>query len=771
VPQPAPGGWLDAVVCGASGSRFETTASTTAGVRQVTVADPGDFRPGQGVMLSKCNPRLVEDHLWGPGNQYVAGSGKPLKGIVELRGYDAQAASWTVYILDVEPTATPAFRWSDDLARTWRPKVPITFDWQPIRAGLEVKFSRYEWEKGYTATFSARDQLVTTIETVEGKVLTLRDAPPKAVPDAALRHCDDGALQAVIDRAIREKRNVAVPAGYYRLAHGLTVTDATGIAIEGASGENTVLDISEGVGACFSMRNGTEVTIRNFRMVGNTGFAERDQAGHFPTWGCRGIWGQDLRTCYGTGVRGTERVLIENVHASRMSLECFWSGGPSRQGTNEPKQYTKAITYLRCSATDCGRNGFNNNDMAENTSILYCRIVDVGGCAWEGASRFVKVVGNYVRNAGTVAVGNIHSRDESFEVLPSGQHIIADNVFESVVPYGGCAIRSASGATPVVIANNLFVNFGSAAIEVSGTIGPGLPSCNTTVSGNLFDMTEIGTVSKPRHAIDVSASDTIVSNNQIYVRGATDRNVTAIRLHEPALNVSVHDNLIRNCGTGLATTRGSSRVSAVVDGATFLAAWAGVPMARRRSHLYRDWSLLWTSGSHAGSLAIIEVFDPETYRFKLKEAQGMKVGDAFDVCPPYGANWSIHSNTIAGCAQPVLLESYGSESSVFRDNLVSRGEAVGVAQAVRLAGRFAFSGNLISGFDEAGSVALSIAPDAAGRDTRNLYLRNTFERCTTVVKEARDGLWKASVVEGNLFVDCTTAPAEGGRIVTRELSR
>ena len=37
---------------GASGSKFETTAETTAGSRQVMVTDTGDFKVGQGVMLS-----------------------------------------------------------------------------------------------------------------------------------------------------------------------------------------------------------------------------------------------------------------------------------------------------------------------------------------------------------------------------------------------------------------------------------------------------------------------------------------------------------------------------------------------------------------------------------------------------------------------------------------------------------------------------------------------------------------------------------------------
>jgi hypothetical protein len=87
------------------------------------------------------------------------------------------------------------------------------------------------------------------------------------------------------------------------------------------------------------------------------------------------------------------------------------SASSSRSGNSDPAHYTKSIVFRNCTVTDCARNAFNNNDMAENIAVLYCRIQDVGGCTWEGASRFVKFVGNYVRNAGTVAMGNIGSRD------------------------------------------------------------------------------------------------------------------------------------------------------------------------------------------------------------------------------------------------------------------------------------------------------------------------------------------------------------------------
>jgi hypothetical protein len=183
-----------------------------------------------------------------------------------------------------------------------------------------------------------------------------------------------------------------------------------------------------------------------------------------------------------------------------------------------------------------------------------------------------------------------------------------------------------------------------------------------------------------------------------------------------------------------------------------------VPVERRRSHRYRGWTVVWFQGGKAVGESVIEALDPETVRFKLTAQAELKAGAGFEVFPPYGANWLIHSNTLSGCSNPVVLDVYGSETSVLRDNLISRGEAVGVKAAVKLAGRFTLSGNQISGFDEPDSAALFIGPDATGRLPRSVYLRNTFERCAVVVRETREGQWKESIADGNLFLNCQAAP-------------
>jgi hypothetical protein len=776
-PEPERPGWLNARNHGVSGSSFETTAATTAGSKEIVVKTPGDFRPGQEVLLSKCNPTVVQAVVWGPKTAYAAVTSKPVNELLEFRGYEQWDTDWEPCFLDIERTTPPCFRWSNDIARTWQPKVPITGDWQPLTRGLEVRFkdTAFDWAGGYTVTFSIRSQLLTVIQAIDGNRVTLRDAPKRAVADAALRHVDSWALQAVVDRALKEKCHVYLPAGRYRLTRGIVVQNPEGLIIEGVNGVQTVLDFREGAGACISLRGGTEATLRNLAMVGHSGFAERDQCGYLPMWGTGFFWGMSIKQCYATDIYGTERVLVENCHASRMSAECFAAYGPSRGTLAEPgkKPYSKSVTYLRCSATDCGRNAFNDiNCGPENTSILYCRIVDVGGCAWESASRFVKFVGNYVRNAGTVAIGNLGpgNRDPSFAEVGSGQHLVSGNVFESVVPYGGCAVRSCSGSTQVLITNNLFVNFGSAAVETLGlSDADHFPSANTTITGNIFDMTCITDTPVARHAIEVSTNDTLVSDNQIYVRGSVDPLVTAIRLREPALNLNIHDNLIRNCGSGIVTARAQARVAEVIDRKTFSFAGNRVPYARPpTTHLYRGWNLAWLAAGRPLGLSVIEAFDPLTFRLTLREPRELKVGDAFEVFPPSSANWDIHDNTIADCQRPVVLDSYGSATSRFRGNLLARGTTPGVKQAIEIRGRFDLTGNQLNGFDEADSVALDLGPDALGRPPQNTITRNVFTGCDSIVKEAVPGLWSQCLTADNLFVGCRLTPATGGTAVPRE---
>jgi len=753
------GAWLNVADCGASGSQFQTKATLTAGSKDITVADPGDFKVGQGVMISRADIKTSRGTLWGPRANYAAS--KALGDTVQIRGYDGSLGSWTVYVLDIDGSKPATFRWSDDLCRTWKgSKIPITRDWQPLNGGTEVKFGELDWDSGYAVTFSARDQLLSVIEKIEGQKVTLRDAPTRAADDAVMRHNDTEALQAAINQGLKEKRSVYFPAGWYMLARPLIVPNARGLVIQGVNGVDAVLDISEGEGACFNLKDGTEVTIRNFRMLGNTGFEARDQAGYLRLLGAQAVWGFYLKPSHGMSMSNTERVLLENCHASKMSGECFYSGGRSRVWNRpEPTQYTKEITYLRCSVTDSARNAFNNNDMAENTSVLYCRVVDVGGCTWEGASRFVRFIGNYVRNAGTVAMGNIRSRDEQYEQLGSGQHIIADNVFEGSICYGGAAIRAAAGSTQVVIRNNLFINFNSSGVDISGVNSTrDLTAGIATISNNIFDMTDVSGQPKPRTSVLVSGSHVTVSDNQFYVRGAADPAVTAVDLREPAVNLNVHDNLIRNCGKGLSVTVGSGRVTEVVSPTAFIAAGT-IPLERRQSHRYRGWGLVTVRGGNRVALGTIKEFDPETCQFVLNKPSDLKVGDTVEVFPTAGANWSLAANTITGCIQPVTLDGYGSLTSRFADNLITRGEAP-AKEGVIVKGAFDLTGNHFSGFGEEGSAPLSLYPDRFGKPLALHVRGNIFEGCANPVAESVKGLWDACRAEGNVFLDCAVKPVQ-----------
>lgn len=301
-----------------------------------------------------------------------------------------------------------------------------------------------------------------------------------------------------------------------------------------------------------------------------------------------------------------------------------------------------------------------------------------------------------------------------------------------------------------IIRDNLFINFGSNAIEVRGPQhSRSLPARYAQVRGNILDMTAVGRESEPRYGIAVSASDVIVADNQIFVRGRQpDAAVTGIRLGDPAVNLDVHGNQISLCGTGVETHRCFGRVGKIVDDSTFLQASQGIPFARRRSDRYRGWGVAWVEGQRVAGTSTIAAFDPETLQFHLAEPRKLKPGQVFEVFARRGANWLLRDNTIAGCARPLVLDSYGSPTSVVRDNLISRGAATGVAHAIALQGDFDLMRNRLFGFDEEGCSAVGLYADRAGRKLRPIVRGNVFDRCAQAMNTTE--LWSAAHVEGNL---------------------
>jgi hypothetical protein len=734
---------------GVVGTNFETTAKTTAGSKDMVVASPGDLRVGQQLLLSKCNPKFVNARLRGPRWP----STKAPTDEVELRGYDGSAGDWLVYTLEVDGANPATFRWSDDLRKDFNARgVPITGDWQPLSRGVEVRFKKDGgWAPGDMLTFTARDRLVTTIEKIEESTVTLKDAPGRSTDAAQVRHCDSDAMQAAISQAIREGKNVLIPAGRYLLVHGLQVENAKSILIEGTNAEETVLDISEGEGSVLWLSGGTEVTVRDLSMVGHTGLADRPR--DFRTMTGTTFWRCNLKSCNASSITGTERVLFENVHASRMASECFYcQEADGLKPRAEKRQATLALTFLRCSVDDCAANAFNNNDTAENTSVLYCRITNVGWFGYEGPGRFIKIHGNYLRNSGPFWVGSMNHRAAHLDDLGCGQAVITDNFIEGSNPSSGIWVQS--GATQVTIAGNVFVNFnGSDAIRVSANT-TGFPSQNVTVSGNIIDLTNITGQPRVRNGIYVNASDVTVSDNEVYVRGEPDVRTTGIRVDEPAVNVNVHDNLIKNCQTGLRTGRASSTITEVVDPKTF--AENALPREWPRSDRYRGWQVAWLSGKAINTVSTIDSYDPETLRFQLTQPVNMQVGDHFDLFP-VSANWTIHSNAIADCQAPVVLASYGSPTSRLEANVLSRGSATGVKEALSISGRFNVVGNHLVGFDEPGSAGFTLGLDPIGRAPRNLFRANILEHCAIAVRESSKGLWERAVKESNEFLECDTA--------------
>jgi hypothetical protein len=220
--------------------------------------------------------------------------------------------------------------------------------------------------------------------------------------------------------------------------------------------------------------------------------------------------------------------------------------------------------------------------------------------------------------------------------------------------------------------------------------------------------------------------------------------------------VNIHDNLIRNCGVGIITEKGVSKVNQVIDSRTFLRMNSpyGLPQDRIRPATVNNWQLVWRNneGKNTG-ISIIESFDPANDSFRIREPFPMQKGDTFEVIAP-SLNWVIHDNMITDCLRPAVIDSYGSKTFLFRNNLVNRGKTQGVLLALEIHGSFRIGNNHIIGFDEENATALKLFPDAIDRATTSQCQDNIFENCFSVIAESRPGLWKSWFPKNNITIEC-----------------
>jgi len=192
--------------------------------------------------------------------------------------------------------------------------------------------------------------------------------------------------------------------------------------------------------------------------------------------------------------------------------------------------------------------------------------------------------------------------------------------------------------------------------------------------------------------------------------------VTGITVDSGSINVTIHDNIVRQAGRGIAALSASTQVENVQGPGRFLATGGvgGMEKDWAYSHRYRGWRLHWLSGANSGKVSEIVEQDTKTLVLGLKEPLLAEEGDGFAYYPRQ-ANWLIHHNTVTDCLRPVALGGYGSDTSLFTDNVVARGLATGVAAGVTVEGNFTVAGNRIAGFDEAGAAAVAVQADPLGK--------------------------------------------------------
>ena len=675
-------GYLNARDFGASGSEFKTEVKSTAGKNEFLAEDIGDFKVGDEVVVLGANIHVEESVIydrrdWSALNPRPWKYRQPLEDKIEILGYDGSQGDWMVYFIDIYPENPGKFSYSNDYGVNWY-EYPLKDGFTDVGEGIRVKINDFPdiaW--GCTAAVTYSSRLVATVEKIEGnKIILSKAANITAVCE--IMHSDTGALQRAIDTAITEKKNLYLPNGRYRLTGDLWIRNPEGFVFEGESGVNTVIDYSLGAngvgdkeGTCFKIFDGTDVTVKNLFMVGSLGYKDRKKGAKLGRGG-DSVYGFYFKKSNAMHVENTQRVLVENCHARKMSAECFYSHSAARETANPPENYTREITYLRCSVEDCARNAFNNNDKAERTSLLYCRVKDIGNGAWEGASRFITIHGCYMCNT-LMGLGNVGQRLPRYNKLGAAQHVITDNYFEGGNEMNYPMIRVGSFASQVTIANNVFVNYNAPAIYVDGgVLSSNTPPENVIISGNSIDLTAVDSPSRERYGIKVTSDYVTVSDNHVFVRGDVDEKAKGIVISDDVIRLSVHDNTVAGCKVGIESELVKGTVGNVVSDTVFyrdetVYARTKPMLLRVTSHRFRGWKMVWLAD---GTESEILDFDPVGLSFTLKEPRKMQTGDKFYIYGPNTTPWLIHHNVIENCAESMSLDTYSGKRAVLDANII-----------------------------------------------------------------------------------------------------
>ncbi len=673
--------WLNAASFGASGSSARVGGTVEDGGQCVVLDDVADFQAGQEVAISGCHLHYYGT-IYNEREPFYAKNQRRLDGEIEIRGLAADK-TWQTFLLHFDGGEPGSWKWmvidpahqtctlhEPVIRRLWQwqeENLPVGADWVALCDGVEIRFRHTAWVRGQSLCFHARNRLLTRIAELRGRTVRLADPLNTAEGRVEVTHFAQSALQSALDAAVAQRKGLLIPEGRYRLSTGLWLRDASA-RIEGTHREHTILDVSEDHTAVFWAAGGRDVAIRNLCMTGHTGFLELpantafNTATGFPFWPTANQQ-MEVKGCAAVNAVGTEFLTFEDLLVRRMASEAFYLHGSDRYGTpsyiqgpheNHPgldHQFTKSCIYHRCRVEDCGFNAFNNNDHAENTSILHCRVERATNFC-ENASRFTRVIGNYVKDGCSFSIHGGRATDP--EKVGPTQAIITNNVFEGGTILGGLSIGHS--ADMVTVSNNLFLGFSKeSAITVLG-------GRRVILSGNQIDLTRIE--DNPDHercGICIEAPNVLVADNHIFARGELSDKVTAIHLAEDASGVHIHDNLIENCGWGIRQGR-RIYVPEREEGCFFVfrktegevvevkspSEWVVAELPKRTGEglSYQGWALAWLDDP--GQRLEIESFDAATRLLRLKSDAASPPGRRFTIHPP-DRHWSIHHNTLIGC--------------------------------------------------------------------------------------------------------------------------
>jgi hypothetical protein len=298
----------------ASGSAQTTTGSITSGSNSLNVANPIDFKIGQGIAIQTVAPVTDVKSLQITANASTVGN---ITISFEASPYSIPVNAGDTSIQIADRIRSSAFNGWTTGGTVGTNTVTFTAN----DAGEKSTMSYDPSTTGATGTITVTttgikpSYFVSTITGINGNILTLQNNATTTISNALTLHDDTTAIQNAINDITSDGGELILPKGTFNYSSNLTIDSKNDVTFRGV-GQKTILYALVANNAALYVNNSNNIVVCNFKLISSgTKRLQSDSSIGIRPSGCNDLKIKSVyveKTSAGILIRNSKDVMVKN---------------------------------------------------------------------------------------------------------------------------------------------------------------------------------------------------------------------------------------------------------------------------------------------------------------------------------------------------------------------------------------------------------------------------------------------------------------------------